>query len=250
MRRILFIVGGLFALIAAALGVLIVVLRHPLPSFAPGPDGDELAKKVAASAGADAWDKLGAIRWTMAGSRHYLWDKRRGFVRFRAGDDEVLLDLVKMEGRAFHGGDEKSGAEKQRLIDKAYQLFCNDSFWLNPLVKLFDAGTSRARVEVDGKPALLISYASGGVTPGDKYLWLLDGNGHPRAWRVWASVLRVVPGVEMTWEDWVDLGGAQIATSHRALGLRLQPLSNLGSAERPEVLEPGPDPFAGLAQKR
>jgi hypothetical protein len=27
-------------------------------------------------------------------------------------------------------------------------------------------------------------------------------------------------------------------------------LSDLGSAERPELLEPGPDPFAGLAQKR
>src|SRR3954470_8324048 len=189
MRRILILVGALVAVLAGVFGVLVVTQRHPLPAAVPGPDGDELAKKVAASVGADAWDKLGVVRWTLSGSHHYLWDKRRGFVRYRAGDDEVLYDLVKMDGRAFRAGDELAGAEKQKLLDKAYKMFCNDSFWLNPLVKLFDSGTSRARVEVDGKPALLISYASGGVTPGDRYLWLLDDDGHPRAWRVWASVL-------------------------------------------------------------
>ena len=250
MRRILKIAGGLLALLVAGLAVLIVSLRHPLPAATAGPDGDELARKVAASVGADAWDKLGTVRWTMGGSHHYLWDKRRGFVRYRSGGDEVLYDLVKMDGRAFVAGVEQSGAEKQRLLDKAYKMFCNDSFWLNPLVKLFDSGTSRARVEVDGKPALLISYASGGVTPGDKYLWLLDDESHPRAWRVYASVLKLVAGVQMTWEEWADLGGAKVATSHHALGLPVQPVTDLGSAERPELLEPGPDPFAGLAQKR
>src|SRR5262249_1033595 len=191
---------------------LIVALRHPLPAATPGPDGDELAQKIAASVGADAWEKLGTVRWTLSGSHHYLWDKRRGFFRYRAGDDEVLYDLVKMEGRAFHAGEERTGAEKQKLVDWAYKLFCNDSFWLNPLVKLFDNGTSRARVEVDGKPALLVSYASGGVTPGDKYLWLLDENALPRAWRIYASVLKLIPGAESSWEEWQDLGGAKVAT--------------------------------------
>jgi hypothetical protein len=250
MKRILLIVGALIGVLLVGLVVVVVTQRHPLPAGTAGADGDELAKKVAASVGADAWDKLPVVRWTLAGTHHYLWDKSRGFVRVRLGEDEILLDLMKMDGRAFHAGEEKSGADKQKLIDKAYKLFCNDSFWLNPLVKLFDSGTSRTRVEVDGKPALLISYASGGVTPGDKYLWLLDDNGHPRSWRVWASVLKLIPGVEFSWENWHDLGGAQVATSHHVLGLPLQPVSDLASGERPELVEPGPDPFAGLAQKR
>ncbi len=250
MRRLFKILGALVALVVVAVVVLIFALRHPLPAATPGPDGDELARKVAAFVGAEAWDKLGVVRWTIGGHRHFLWDKRRGFVRVRVGDDEVLYDLVKQDGRAFHAGEERTGADKQPLLDKGYKLFCNDSFWLNPLVKLFDGGTSRARVEVDGKPALLIAYASGGVTPGDKYLWLLDDDGRPRAWRIWASVLKIVPGIEFAWQDWTELDGARVATSHRALGLRVQPITDLAAAERPEQLEPGPDPFAGLAQKR
>jgi hypothetical protein len=250
MRRILIVVGILIALAAAGLVAIVFGGRHSLPDAAAGPDGDALAKKVEASIGVDAWNKLGVIRWTLGGKRHYLWDKGRGFIRTRIGDDEVLLDLVKMEGRAFRRGEEQSGAEKKQLIDAAYKWFCNDSFWLNPLVKLFDSGTSRAALTVDGKPALLISYSSGGVTPGDRYLWLLDDDAHPRAWRVWASVLKIVPGIEFTWEDWIDLHGAKIASSHRVIGLKVQPISDLDAAERIELLEPGPDPFAGLAAKR
>jgi hypothetical protein len=250
MRRILIVVGALLGLAAVVIGVLVLAVRHPLPQATAGPDGDELARRVSAAVGADAWDKLGVLRWTMAGRNHYLWDKGRGFVRYQSGGEEVLLDLVKMDGRAFHSGDELTGEARQKLIDKAYKAFCNDSFWLNPLVKLFDGGTSRARVEVDGKPALLIAYASGGVTPGDKYLWLLDDSGLPRAWRVWASVLRPIAGAEFSWEGWTDLGGAKVSTLHRVIGLKVQPLSDLAAAARPEELEPGPDPFAGLAQKR
>jgi hypothetical protein len=250
MRRILIVLGALVLALACALFVLTRALRHPLPEATPGPDGDELARKIAAQVGADAFDKLGTLRFTLGGSHHYLWDRRRGFMRYQSGDDEVLFDLVKMEGRAFRAGLELSGDEKKKLLDKGYAMFCNDSFWLNPLAKLFDAGTSRARVEVEGRPALLISYASGGVTPGDKYLWLLDDAGRPRAWRIFASVLKFVPGIEMGWEDWTDLDGAKIATTHRVLGLRVQPVSGLAAAERPELVEPGPDPFAGLAQRR
>lgn len=250
MRRILAIVGILIALVLVAVVVLIFSQRHPLPAATAGPDGDALARKVEASINADAWKKLGTIRWTLGGKRHYLWDKSRGFVRTRIGDDEVLLDLMKMDGRAFHKGEEVSGAEKKQIVDKGYKMFCNDSFWMNPLVKLFDDGTSRAALTVDGKPALLISYSSGGVTPGDRYLWLLDDDGHPRAWRVFASVLKAVPGIEFSWDDWTDLHGAKVATTHHVIGMKVQPVTDLEAADRPEQLEPGPDPFAGLAAKR
>ncbi len=250
-RKTLIVVGGLIGLLVVVVVGLIFGLRHPLPPATPGPAGDELAHRVAASVGAEAWDHLGAIRWTLGGKRHYLWDKAHGFVRVRFADNEVLLDLMKMDGRAFVGGNEQSGDAQKSLIDAAYKWFCNDSFWLNPLTKLFDDGTSRAAVEVDGKPALLVSYASGGVTPGDKYLWLLGDDGRPRAWRIWVSVIKFVPGVEFAWQGWTDVGGgALVATAHRALGFGLQPVTDLAGAPRPEDLEPGPNPFAALAAKR
>jgi hypothetical protein len=249
MKKIFVGLAILVGVLAVALGGAALALRHSLPDATPGPDGDALAKKVAAKIGADAWNLIGAVQWSLGG-RHFLWDKAHGFVRVRWKKNEVLYDLMKHDGRAFHDGAEVSGDERQKLLDKGYALFCNDSFWLNPLPKIFDEGTSRAAVIVNEKPALLVAYASGGVTPGDKYLWLLDDDGMPRAWRVWVKVIPV-PGVEFTWEDWTHVDGALVATHHKAGGLiPAQTVADLAVGARPELVEPGPDPFAALRAKR
>ena len=39
---------------------------------------------------------------------------------------------------------EQSPEDAQKAIDTAYAYWINDSFWLNPLVKLFDDGVERA----------------------------------------------------------------------------------------------------------
>jgi hypothetical protein len=250
MKLALKIIGVVVAVLLVAIVALVIVARHPLPEFTPGPEGDARAKQVAAWVGADAWQKIGAIKWTTDKNRHFLWDKNRGFVRVRWRKSEALYDLMKHDGRAFEAGQELDGEAKKKGLERAYAIFCNDSFWLNPLVKLFDEGTSRAALTVDGKPALMVAYASGGVTPGDKYLWLLDDDGRPLAWRTFVKILKI-PGMEFTWEDWQTLGeGARVATTHRLLGLSVQPASGIAAADRPEQLEPGPDPFATIASRR
>ena len=61
------------------------------------------------------------------------------------------------------------------LRGKAYSFFCNDSFWMIAPFKAFDEGVTRTIVmSKEGNQNLLVSYASGGVTPGDSYLWILD----------------------------------------------------------------------------
>ena len=100
MKLALKIVGAVAAFVLVAVIVLVIVMRHPIPEFTPGPEGDARAKKIAEWVNADAWNKIGAVKWTTDKNRHFLWDKSRGFVRVRFRKSEVLYDLVKHDGRA------------------------------------------------------------------------------------------------------------------------------------------------------
>ncbi len=149
-----------------------------------------------------------------------MWDRQRGLARVEWRGNRVLFDVNSKKGRVWSKEAELGdGPAKQKLLDAAYAYWINDSFWLNPVVKAFDDGTARARGTVDGKRALLVSYASGGLTPGDKYLWILDDNARPVAWRIWVKIIKI-GGPQFTWEGWTQLPtGAWVATSHRALGI-------------------------------
>ena len=235
-------------LILLVLGVVIfgLVIHEPRPTATPetSEDGDALARKMQAAVNLDAWKALEAIRWDFAGRHQLLWDKRRNYVRVRWDDIEVLRPLDRAEGVVTAGGKAPDAEKKAELLKAAYAHWANDAFWLNPVAKLFDEGVTRSRVSsVEDGPGLLVEYASGGVTPGDAYLWLLDDAGRPKAWRMWVSNIPV-GGLKATWEGWIEVGGAQISTAH-ALGpitLRLEDVR--GGAL--SAIEPGPDPFAAL----
>ncbi|MEO1030455.1 MAG: hypothetical protein AAFX55_03570 [Bacteroidota bacterium] len=98
------------------------------------------------------------------------------------GEMTVILDLENHHhSKVFAGQHEYNGVEKQDYIDKAKAYFNNDSFWLVAPYKVFDPGTERRLVTTeDGKDALLVTYTSGGTTPGDSYLWHFDNSGKPK----------------------------------------------------------------------
>ncbi|MFI5289455.1 MAG: hypothetical protein ACHQ17_07390 [Polyangia bacterium] len=249
MKRLFKILGGLLAVLAALVIALLITVHHSPTVTTPGPDAEALAHTMLKSVDADAWARTGAVRWRFANHQH-LWDRTRGLERVRWGDHEVLLDLATREGSTREGGREiTERSEHARLLAEAYGYFINDMFWLNPVVKAFDPGTSRAIGRLDGKRALLVSYASGGLTPGDRYLWILDDNGRPERWRLWVKILKV-GGVEITWQGWQKLAtGAWVATEHRLLGLDLIPVRDVAGAATLSALVPGPDPFAALVRR-
>lgn len=189
-----------------------------------------------------AWARTGAARWTFAGMHEHLWDRRRGLARVRLGEVEVLLRAGSPTGRAWRGGVRVRGDAEQALVQRAHEAWLNDSFWLNAPTKAFDPGTRRARVG----DALLVSYTTGGSTPGDAYLWELDADGRPIAWSMWVSIVPL-RGLRATWGDWTRLStGALIAREHRVAGVLPLRLTDVAGAATLEELEPGPDPFAPL----
>lgn len=238
----------LLGLVVLALGGR-AALNAPLPAGVPGAEAEELTDTMFRGVDAEAWAETGAVTWTFAGRNQHLWDRQRALDRVAWGEVEVLVDLNSQTGRATRAGEAVEGKAAERLIAKAYAAWINDAFWLNPVVKARDEGVVRATVAAsppdEASRGLLVSYSSGGLTPGDSYLWLVGPDGRPVAWRMWVSIIPI-GGLRASWEGWTQLStGAWVSTEHRAGPVRLL-LTDVAGAATLADLVPGPDPFAAL----
>ncbi len=235
MKKVFKIIGYLLLAVIVLLGAAYVKYNEKRPVGVKGEKAEALAQKMLQAVNKAAWDSTVIIGWTSRGGNTFVWDKQRNLTQVVSKNSTVLLDVYKHSGKVWENQQEVTDPEKvKKGIDKAYKAFVNDAFWLNPIVKIFDAGTERSIVTLaDGTEGLLVSYSSGGVTPGDAYLWLVDANGVPTAWKLWVSVIPV-GGVEMSWDDWITLPtGAKISTNHKIKSTNIAiPLTNVVSAAR------------------
>ncbi|MCB0640134.1 MAG: hypothetical protein KDC44_00780 [Phaeodactylibacter sp.] len=231
------------------LGLVIAgfIMNEPLPKGKKGPEAEALAQKMLNAINIEAWNQTGMISWDFMGRHSFLWDKKRNFVEVTWGENRVLLNSQTVKGLAYqHGVLVSDSQETEDLVQKAWAFFCNDSFWLNAPAKAMDPGTERELVTLeDGSAALKVSYTSGGVTPGDTYLWLLQDDGLPYAWKMWTQILPV-QGAKSTWDDWVTLpSGARLATKHKTMGLEME-MKGIKSAEDWQDFGLDSDPFQPL----
>jgi hypothetical protein len=202
-------------LVIIGLAILYYTSDTPRPTGIQGAEADALAESMLKAVNDEAWQLTGAVSWTFAGKRDLIWDRKRHYTKVNWAGYEVYVDINTKRGAAFENGAQKEGAEAEELIDKAWKIWVNDAFWLNPVSKVFDPGTSRSLVGLEnGKKGLLIEYSSGGATPGDAYLWELDDNNLPVNWKMWVSIIPI-GGMDTSWEDWQTLEtGVKISTTH------------------------------------
>jgi len=237
---------GLLVLILVLGTTLVSCLSHKLPQGAVGPEAEALARRVEKAVDVEAWARTGAVRFRFRNDTQHLWDRQRNLdrVRFLGKDEEVLLDVGKQSGRAYKRGQELTGEARDALVKKAYARFCNDTFWLNPLAKLFDEGVTRSRhLGPDGE-SLIVHYNSGGVTPGDTYQWLIGEGDLPRAWRLFVQVMKI-RGLQLSWEGWTSLPtGAKVSTRHRVGRIVGVEIGELAGAATLAELEA--DPFGPI----
>ena len=248
LKKILKWVAILIAVFGIGIFAAGYFMSESKPTGTTGSEADALANKMLQAINKPAWDSTKFVQWSFRDANHYLWDKERNFVRVRWDDNEVLLHTKSVTGKAFVNGEAIAGEEANKLIQDAWSFFCNDSFWLNAPAKAFDPGTSRSIVkQEDGSDGLMVSYESGGVTPGDSYLWLLDDTGLPTAYKMWVKIIPV-GGVEASWGDWITLStGAKIATSHALKGLNI-PIGNIKGEMTLAAIGESSDPFSGLVR--
>lgn len=238
LKKIIYTIAMLF--IVVVLGYRMA--DEPLPEGKEGPKAEYLADQLLATLNYEAWKDLPAIAWSYPMGHDYIWDKKANLVQVSWEDYRVLLNPETRKGEAYKNG-ERITEEEQKIISKAFEYYANDSFWLIAPYKVKDPGTVRKVVNYEGEDALLVQYTSGGVTPGDAYLWLFDEMGYPYAWKFWVQIIPV-GGIKYSWEHWEDVQGAKIATLHKGL-LDIQ-ITNLRSADHVADLNDGTDPFKSL----
>lgn len=236
LKKILYVLAILFLVGIVAF----LFLDEPLPEGKEGPRAELLADKMLAAIGHEQYKSIGAISWSYPRGHDYIWDKKNHLAKVTWEDFEVLLNLKTETGIVFKNKEEIKNKE---AIQTALNYFYNDSFWLIAPNKVRDPGTIRKLVNHEGKEALLVQYTSGGVTPGDSYLWILDNSSLPKAWKFWVQIVPV-GGIEFTWENWQEHNGAQISTLHKGL-LDIE-ITNLKTASTPAALNNGEDPFKRL----
>lgn len=207
-------IGGCFAF---------KIMSEPEPNGKQGAEADQLAQKVMVNLGKPAYDTLGFVTWEFfRGGHKYVWDKQNDRALIEWGENKVFLNLNSLEARCYKQGKEVLSEERHKLKETAWSYWCNDSFWLIAPFKMFDKGTTRSLVNVDGNnKGLLISYNSGGVTPGDKYLWIIDQNNMPIAWKMWTGILPI-KGLKSDWGNWNTYNGVKLASQRTMFGKELQ----------------------------
>jgi len=238
------IVFGLIVILSLIIGV---ALHQSKPSGHSPDQADSLAMEMYRAIGGSDWEHVHYVTWNFMGHHQYTWDKQRNFVSVEWDAIHVLLETTTQTGLVFENGNSVIDMEKKKkYLNKAWQYFCNDSFWLIAPFKIFDPGTSRQLATLkDGKTGLMVTYGQGGITPGDTYIWLLDKNNVPVAWKMWVKVMPI-GGLSVTWEGWKTFeNGVKMATQHEALVVNLS-FSNIEMADNYEDLGWDHDPFGRL----
>ena len=204
----------IIALIVISLGLVLVIqwLSKPLPESFTGPEADQFARDVQKALNIQGYDTISKIQFSFR-DHHYLWNKTEERVLVSWEDYQVDLILSEIENSKILQGDKE--LNRADLIEKAKAYFYNDSYWLVAPFKFFDPGVVRSLVETDkGSKALLITHTSGGVTPGDSYLWYFDENLIPTHFELWVSIIPI-KGISATWSSWVSKQEVLFSTFHK-----------------------------------
>ncbi|WP_159023800.1 hypothetical protein [Formosa sp. L2A11] len=227
-KKILKICGGIIVFLTLPtllfFGYLYVRYDEDLPQGTPTKEADIVAKKMLDALDYKAYQKTSYIEWTFNKRHHFKWTKNADFCEVYWKNVRVDLQLnAPNTSKVLVNDAHITGEEAQEYIDKAVEYFNNDSFWIVAPYKVFDAGTTRSLIPLeDNKEGLLITYASGGSTPGDSYMWLLDKDYKPTAFKMWVSILPL-DGLEASWSNWTTTEtGLQLPQSHQLIFMGLE----------------------------
>jgi len=229
------IIKLLFKIAVILIGLVIILFfaiyityNTPLPKGKLGKDADLLAFNITKNLGYEAYQNTDFISWK-AKNVTYIWNKKEKEVTIKWADNHIIYNQNSPHKSIVHTPENISIQKKQKLIYTAEDKFNNDSFWLVAPYKFFDQGVERRYIKPtkNENASLLITYKSGGSTPGDSYQWFVDESFTPTHYKMWAEIIPI-NGLPATWSDWKKTEtGAIIAHEKKVLGKITLPISQI-----------------------
>lgn len=199
--------------------ILVLVIAtgcHSIPNARPGKEAEKLANRMFEAVNLQAWNKnTASVSWVFMEKHSFFWDKNRGYVQVAWDDYKVQYNKKNFRGIAFEKDVLINDPQKNKeLIRQANEYFVNDAFWLNPLFHIQSPGTELKWVQ-EGQ--LLVHFTSGGVTPGDTYLFFIDNNGLVKKMQMWVSAIPI-KGVSAEFSNYITTAtGVRCATNYEFL---------------------------------
>jgi hypothetical protein len=158
------------------------------------------------------WDNTRFIKWNFFGYRTLIYDKMKNRVRIEivSTNTKIITDLGTLSTKLEIGN--KVILDKDSLAKygtKAYNIFCNDSYWLLMPYKLKDAGVTLKYIgkldnSIGAKSEVIeVTFKSVGVTPNNKYYIYIN----PRTymvtqWDFFEKSTDTTPEFSNIWSDY------------------------------------------------
>lgn len=169
-----------------------------------------------AMGGRKAWDDTRYLGWDFFGARQLLWDKETGRVRIEVPNDFIvyLVDMQADSGRIMRYGKEMTNPDSvAHYVERAEQIWVNDSYWLLMPFKLKDSGVTLTYAGQDtlqgGAAAEVVELQFEGVgfTPQNKYLVYIDPEDHlVKQWAFYREAAADTPNFITPWIDYQPYG--------------------------------------------
>lgn len=240
--------------------VLTLLLLFPLaatPAPAAEPSGGSEANAVEvaerlmeALGGREAWEGTRYLTFDFFGRRQHVWDRHTGRHRVsgetQEGETFIVLhdvdDRGKAEGKVYLDGEEATGERRAEMLEGAYAMWINDTYWLIMPYKLQDPGvtlTYAGEETLNGSTydKVMLSFSGVGLTPGDRYwAWIHRDTGLMDRWAYHLESMEPdAPPVAWEWLGWKRYGDVMLAPTRKQVGGEERQVS-LGPIEAPRTV--------------
>lgn len=176
-----------------------------------------------ASGGQEHWDDARYFKWNFFGAREHVWDKQTGDIYIHSLRDsiELYMNINSKTGEMVREGKLETDPKTiEYFMDRGYEWWVNDSYWLFLPYKLKDDGVilkyiGNGMTEDSIQSEIIeLVFDQVGVTPQNKYWVYVDKETDLICqWDFYKNASDSSPRFISPWKEYKDYQGLKLASS-------------------------------------